>query len=62
MVFVQSFKFSLSLFFFKIGLNIIFDFVLKKKQLFLHYKNDVRRKSKIWHLSKEVNLLFWSTF
>ena len=34
MVFVKSFKFSLSLFFFKIGLNIIFDFVLKKKQLF----------------------------
>ena len=47
MVLVKIFKFSFSLFFFKIGPNILFEFVLKKKQPFLDYKNDIRRKSKI---------------
>ena len=47
MVLVKIFKFSFSLFFFKIGRNILFEFVLEKKEPFLDYKNDIRRKSKI---------------
>ena len=60
--FVKIFKYSLSLFFCKIGLNILFEFVLKKKQPFLDHKNDIKRKSKISHFSKRVNLWFWSKF
>ena len=45
----------------KKSLNILFEFVLKKKQPFLEHKND-RRKSKIWHFSKGVNPWFWSKF
>ena len=62
MVLVKIFKFSVSLFFFRIGRNILFEFVLKKKQPFLDYKNDIRRKSKIWHFSIGVNPWFWSKF
>ena len=58
MVLVKNFKFSLSLFFLKIGQNILFDFFLKKKQPFPDYTNDIRRKSKIWHFSKGVNPWF----
>ena len=43
MVFVKIFKFSFSSFVFRIGRNILFEFVLKKKQPFLDYKNDIRR-------------------
>ena len=62
MVLVKIFKFSFSLFFFKIGRNILFEFVLKKKQPFLDYKNDIRRKSKILYFSKGVNPWFGSKF
>ena len=62
MVLVKILTFSLSLFFLKIGLNILFHFVVEKKQPFLDYKNDIRRKSKIWHFSKGVNPWFWSKF
>ena len=62
MVLVNMFKFSLRLFVLKIGQNILFDFVLKKKQPFPDYKNDIRRKSKIWHFSEGVNPWFWSKF
>ena len=47
MVLVKILKFSFSLFFLKIGRNIMFEFVPKKKKPFLDYKNDIRRKSKI---------------
>ena len=62
MVLVKILTFSLSLFFFKLGLNILFDFVLEKKQGFLEYRNDIRRKSKNWDCFKGVNLWFWSKF
>ena len=62
MVLVKILTLSLSLFFFKKGRNIVFEFVLKKKQPFPDYKNDLRRKSKIWHFSKGVSLWFWSKF
>ena len=44
MVFVKIFKLSLSLFFFKIGRNIVFEFVVKKKQPFLDHKNEIFSK------------------
>ena len=47
MVLAKILKFSFSLFFFKRGRKILFQLVLKKKQPFLDYKNDIRRKSKI---------------
>ena len=46
MVLVKIFKVSFSLFFFSIGLNIVFDFVLEKKQGFLDYKSNIRGNSK----------------
>ena len=62
MVLVKILKFSFSLFFFKIGQNILFDFVRKKKQPFLGYKNDIIKKSKNWDFFKGVNPWFWSKF
>ena len=47
MVLVKILTFSLSLFFFKLGLHILFDFVLEKKQGFLDYKNDIRKVEKL---------------
>ena len=46
MVLVKIFKFSFRLFFFKIGLNILFDYLQKRKQSFLEYKNAIIKKSK----------------
>ena len=34
--------------FFRIGLNIMFDFVREKKEGFLDYKNDMRKQSENW--------------
>ena len=48
--------------FFKIGLNILLDYLQERKQPFPVYKNDIRRKSKIWHFCKGVNPWFWSKF
>ena len=62
MVLVKIVKFSFSLFFLKIGRNILFDFVLEKKQDFLDYKNNIRGKSKNWNFFKGVNPWFWSKF
>ena len=62
MALVKIFKFSFSLFFFKIGRNILFEFVLEKKEGFLDYKNDIRKQSKNWDFFKGVNLWFWSKF
>ena len=47
MVLVKSLTFSHSLFFFKLDLHILFDFVLEKEQGFLDYKNDIRKGRKI---------------
>ena len=50
------------LFFFKLGLNILFYFVVERKEGFLDYKNDIRKQSKNWDFFKGVNLWFWSKF
>ena len=61
--FGQNFNiFSAFVFFFRIGLKIMFDFVLEKKEGFLDYKNDIRKQSKNWDFFKGVNLWFWSKF
>jgi len=44
----------------KKGLDILFDYLLDRKQGFPDYKNQIRAKSKIGHFSKEVNPCFWS--
>ena len=62
MVLIKILTFSIRLFFFKLGLNILFDFVVEKKQGFVDYKNDIRKTSKKWHFSKGVNPWFWSKF
>ena len=56
------FKFSLSFFFFKIGINILFDYLQETKQPFIDYKNDIIIKSKNWDFLKGVNPWFWSKF
>ena len=60
--FVKIFKYSFSLFSLKKSLNILFEFVLKKRQRFLDYKNDVTKMSKNLDFFKGVNLWFWSKF
>ena len=62
MVLIKILTFSIRLFFLKLGLNILFDFVLEKKEGFLDYKNDIRKQSKNWDFFKGVNLWFWSKF
>ena len=48
MVLVKIFKFSVSFFFFfKIGLNILFDYLQETTQPFLDFENDIIKKSKI---------------
>ena len=58
----KIFKFSFSLFFFKKGLNILFDYLQERKQPFLDYKDDIIKKSKNWDFSKGVNPWFGSKF
>ena len=58
MVLVKILTFSLILFFFKLGLHILFDFVLEKKQGFLDYKNDIRKGRKIGIFSKGLTHTF----
>ena len=48
MVLVKILTFSRRLFVFRIGLKIMFDFVREKKEGFLDYKNDIRKRSKNW--------------
>ena len=45
---------SYSLFFFYKGLAILFYYILKRKQDFLDYKNDIREKFNNWYFSKEL--------
>ena len=40
----------------------MFEFVLKKKQPFLDYKDDIINKSKNWDFFKGVNPWLWSKF
>ena len=58
MVLVKILTFSRRLFFFRIGLNIIFDFVRDKKEGFLDYKNDIIKKSENWDFFKGVSPWF----
>ena len=62
MVLVKILTFSLTLFFFKTGLNTLFGFGLEQKPPFLYDKTDIRRKSKIWHFSKEKTYGFGENF
>ena len=63
MVLVKIFKFSFSLFFFKKGVNIPFDYLQKRKQPFLHYKDDIISKSrKIGIFSKGLTRGFGQNF
>ena len=62
MVLVKILKLSLSLFFFKLGLNILFDLVLERKQGFPADKNEFKRKSKNWDFFKGGNPWFCSKF
>ena len=55
-------KFSLSLFFLKIGLDKLYDYVRHRKQGILDYKNYIRAKSKNCHFFKGVNPWFWTKF
>ena len=60
--FGQNLKFPLSLFlvFFFIFLDILFGYLLDRKQGFQEYYNDVKTKSRNCHFSKGVNPWFWS--
>ena len=61
--FGQNLTFSLSLFFFKISVNILFAYLQGRKQPFLDYKkNDFTKKSKNLDFLKGVNPWFWSKF
>ena len=62
MVSAKIFKFSFRLFFFKKGLNILFDYIQERKQPFLDYKDNIIKKSKSWYFFKGVNPWFWSKF
>ena len=62
MVLDKILKFSLSLLFLILGLNILVDFVLEKKLGFLDYKSDITRKSKTWDIFKGVNPWLWLKF
>ena len=54
MIFVKTLEFLPSLFFFKIGLDILSDDVLERKQGFLDHKNNFLILSKKWHFVKGV--------
>ena len=56
--FGQNLTFSLSLFFFKISVNILFAYLQGRKQPFLDYKNDVTKKSKTLDFFKGVSPWF----
>ena len=60
MILVKNFEFTLSSFFFKIGLDKPFDYVQHRKQGFVDHKNDIRENCRNFHFSKGVNPWFWS--
>ena len=49
MLLVKNYKFSLSFFFLKMGLDKLYDYVRHGKQGFVDYKNDIGAKSKNRH-------------
>ena len=49
MLLVKNLKFSLSLFFLKMGLDKLYDYVRHENKGFVDYKNDIRAKSKNRH-------------
>ena len=55
MVLVKNFEISLGLFFLKIGLDKLYDYVRHRKQGFVDYKSDIRGKSKNCHFLKGLN-------
>ena len=60
MILVKNFEFTLSSFFFKIGLDKPFDYVQHRKQGFVDQKNDMTENCRNFHFSKGVNQWFWS--
>ena len=62
MLLVKNLKFSLSLFFLKMGLDKLYDYVRRGKQGFVDYKNDIRAKSKTRHFFKGVKPWFRTKF
>ena len=62
MVSVKIFKFSVSLFFFKIGLNILFDYLQDRKQPFIEYTNNIIKKSKNWDFGQNFQIFFQIVF
>ena len=62
MVLIKILTFSIRLSFFKLGLNILFDFVLEKKEGFLDYKNDIRKQLKNWDFFKGETYGFGQNF
>ena len=62
MLLVKNLKFSLSLFFLKMGLDKLYDYVRHGKQGFVDYKNDIRAKSKNCYFFKGVKPWFLIKF
>ena len=60
MILVKNFEFTLSSFFFKIGLDKPFDYVQHRKQGFVDQKNDMTENCRNFHFSKGVNPWIWS--
>ena len=60
MVLVQKWTFFQLFFLGIIGQENVFTDILERKNAFLSYKNNKFKKSKNWHFSKGVNLMFWS--
>ena len=60
--FGQNFKIFFGLFFFKLGLNILFAYLQERKQPFVNFKNDIIKKSKNWDFFKGVNPWFCLKF
>ena len=56
-VLVKNLKFLLTLFFFKKGLDKLFDYDRHRKQGFLDHKNDIKTKSK--NLKFRLSLFFF---
>ena len=60
MILVKNFEFTLSSFFFQIGLDKPFDYVQHRKQGFVDQKNDMTENCRNFHFSKGVNPWIWS--
>ena len=60
MILVKNYKLPLRWFWGKIGLEVVFDDYLVKKQVVLDYKNIDFKQWPFWDLFKGVNPWFWS--